>query len=49
MLAQKLMGNLGMNLGGSERGDESAVSKVSNCPCADALVADDNEFNLVTF
>ena len=43
------MGNLGTNLVGNDKGDQSSVSKVSNCPCADALVADDNEFNLVTF
>ena len=49
MLAQKLMGNLGTNLVGNDRGDYSMNSKISNCPCSEVLVADDNEFNLITF
>ena len=46
LLAQKLMGNLGTNLVGMDR-DKSEIS--NNCPCTEVLVADDNEFNLITF
>ena len=47
LLAQKLMGNLGTYLVGNSAYTDQ--TEVSNCPCVEVLVADDNEFNLVTF